>query len=166
MLAREHISDTLRHKQLVIESGLTIIHYLYENHRDNEALQLARRCARHDDSKLEFDEMQAFLQLPNEGENMKNANTPLSDGVTKLIQKHWAHNKHHPEFFKDYHEMTEIDIMEMVCDWHARSKQYNTNFKEFVKTRQQIRFHFDDEFFAIVWKYCEIVDSSDPIEKV
>lgn len=158
MLAREHVSDTLIHKKYVIESGLILINYLFDNERDEEALQLSRRCARHDDSKFESDEMREFLQLPKEGENMRNARAPLSPTTQSLIQRHWKHNRHHPEFYVDYHEMTEVDIMEMVCDWYARSMQYGTNFKEFVLTRQEMRFKFDEDFFAVVWKYCEIID--------
>jgi hypothetical protein len=51
--------------------------------------------------------------------------------------------------------------MEMVCDWYSRSMQYQTNFKEFVITRQENRFQFDEDFFAQVWKYCEIIDKGD-----
>lgn len=158
MLPQEHINDTLRHKELVMVAGMKLINYLHENNRGDEALQLARRCARHDNSKFESEEMYCFLQLPNEGENMKNANAPLSEEVQHFIELHWKHNRHHPEFFNDYHEMEELDIMEMVCDWYARSLQFKTNFKEFVLTRQSIRFKFDDEFFKVVWKYCEILD--------
>ena len=161
MLPHEHITDTLEHKQFVMMAGMKLIKYLTNNGRDEDALQLARRCARHDNSKFESDEMHGFLQLPKEGENMKNANAPLSESVQNFIKMHWKHNRHHPEFFNDYHEMEELDIMEMVCDWYARSLQFKTNFKEFVTTRQAIRFHFDEEFFNVVWKYCEIIDSEE-----
>lgn len=158
MLPNEHISDTLLHKQLVIKAGMNLIQYLYENGRNEDALQLARRCARHDNSKFESEEMKGFLRLPKEGETMKNANATMPETVQKFIKMHWKHNRHHPEFFTDYHEMEELDIMEMVCDWYARSLQFGTNFKEFVKTRQANRFHFDEDFFNVVWKYCEIID--------
>lgn len=158
MLPREHIADTLLHKQFVLQSGGMLVEYLFDNDRTDDAIKLAKRCANHDDSKFESDEMQEFLQLPYEGENMKEADKELPTTVKTLIAKHWKHNRHHPEFFDDYHQMNEIDIMEMVCDWYARSLQYHTDFKEFVQTRQAIRFHFDEEFFATVWKYCEIID--------
>ena len=159
MLPHEHISDTLLHKQFVITAGMKLIQYLHDNERDKDALQLARRCARHDNSKFESEEMHGFLQLPKEGENMKNANAAMPESVQNFVKMHWKHNRHHPEFFADYHEMEELDIMEMVCDWYARSLQFGTNFKDFIKTRQANRFKFDEDFFAVVWKYCEIIDA-------
>lgn len=159
MLEREHIFDTLKHKQFVIEASLKLIQYLYDNNRDTEGLQLAQRCVTHDNSKFASEEMQGFLQLPKEGESMKDAKVPPSEFVQEQIRLHWKNNRHHPEFFDDYHEMTELDVMEMVCDWYARSLQHRTNFKEFILTRQENRFHFDEEFFEVVWKYCEIIDA-------
>lgn len=159
MLPKEHIADTLLHKEFVMKAGRKLIDHLYEIGRDDDALELARRCAVHDNSKLEDEEMQSFLNLPKEGETMKNANAIMPEAVQNFIKLHWKHNRHHPEYFADYREMNELDIMEMVIDWYARSMQFKTNFKEFVKTRQGNRFCFDEEFFTIVWKYCEIIDN-------
>ena len=89
---------------------------------------------------------------------MRNANAEMPEQVKKFVELHWKHNKHHPEFWEDYHQMCEVDIMEMVVDWYARSMQFKTNFQEFVLTRQHNRFHFDDEFFKKVWIYCLIMD--------
>ena len=161
MLPQEHIKDTLLHKKFVMEAGIKLIDYLFEQNRSQDAIALASRCSCHDDSKLGPSEMQEFLKLPNEGLNMKFADMPLADNISNLIRVHWANNRHHPEYFQDYHEMTELDVIEMVCDWYARSQQYGTNFKEFVKTRQKIRFKFDDDFFAVVWKYCELIDKEE-----
>ena len=55
--------------------------------------------------------------------------------------------------------LTKVDIMEMCCDWHARSTQYKTNFLEFVKKQQEIRFKFPEWMFAEVWHYCEVLAS-------
>ena len=161
MLPREHIKDTLLHKKYVLEAGLKLIEYLFEEGRNEDAIALAHRCANHDESKLGPEEMQEFLQLPKEGLNMKFADMPLSENISNLIKIHWNNNRQHPEHFDDYHEMTEIDVMEMVCDWYARSQQYQTNFKEFVQTRQKMRFKFDKEFFDVVWYYCNLIDKGE-----
>lgn len=161
MLPQEHIKDTLVHKKYVLEAGQILIDYLFEQNRNDDAIALAYRCARHDESKLGNEEMQEFLKLPKEGLNMKFADMPLADNISNLIRVHWANNRHHPEFFHDYHNMSEMDIMEMVCDWYARSLQYGTNFKEFVQTRQKMRFKFDKDFFETVWKYCLIIDKGE-----
>lgn len=161
MLPQEHIRDTLLHKKFVMEAGLKLIENLFEENRIDEALALAQRCVYHDESKLGPDEMKEFLQLPKDGANMKFADMPLTENISNLIKTHWSNNRHHPEYFSDYHEMTEIDIMEMVVDWYARSQQYQTNFKEFIQTRQKMRFQFDDNFFARVWRYCILIDKGE-----
>ena len=161
MTERELITDTLIHKQFITIAGRKLINYLYDNDRAEDALKLARRCARHDDSKFESDEMQAFLQLPKDGINMKDAEAEMREQVKKFVAMHWKHNKHHPEFWEDYRQMEEVDIMEMVVDWYARSLQFGTDFKKFVSTRQRNRFHFDKDFYKRVWNYCLILDKEE-----
>ena len=55
--------------------------------------------------------------------------------------------------------MNELDIIEMVCDWYARSMQYKTDFLSFVVSRQESRFHFPNEMFDKIYRYCEIINS-------
>ena len=160
MTDKELIADTILHKKIVLEVGQKMVDYLFNNNRPEDALQLARRCARHDNSKFESDEMKALLQIPKDLNNMKDADTPIPDQMKKFVEMHWKHNRHHPEFFEDYHDMTELDIIEMVIDWYARSLQFKTDFKDFVIKRQNNRFHFDDDFFAIIWSYCLIIDKT------
>ena len=53
--------------------------------------------------------------------------------------------------------MTELDIIEMVCDWAARSEQYGTDLLDFIKERQHNRFHFSNKVYAEVEKYCKLI---------
>ena len=157
---QEHINDTLLHKQLLINSCLKMINYLYSCGREDDALALARRCSSHDHSKLDEEEIKCFTQLPKEGHNKK-PNGILTEEQKKLIETHWSKNKHHPEYFNDYHEMGEVDILEMVCDWSARSDQF-CNVKslvQFLDETQKKRFGFDDEFYSKIHDYCEILDN-------
>lgn len=156
----EHIQDTLIHKNLVVDSSLILVDYLLNQGRFEDAIQLARRCARHDNSKLELHEMSQFLKLPPEKDTMSCAKKEMPEYLKQIIAIHWSHNRHHPEFFDDYHDMSELDIMEMVCDWHARSKQFKTNFLDFVMIRQEKRFQFDEDFFEKVLFYCKILDTT------
>ena len=57
--------------------------------------------------------------------------------------------------------MNEVDILEMCCDWHARSIQYHTDFLSFVKIRQENRFHFPKDMFDKIWKYCLILNKKE-----
>lgn len=157
MTEYEHIKDTILHKKFMLECGLILIDYLYKNNRSEEALELAKRCARHDNSKFEGEEIAQFIKLDKSRTSMIDSEINLSEDVKRIIAVHWKNNKHHPEHFKSYKDMTEIDIMEMVCDWYARSQQFKTDFLSFVKTRQEKRFCFDEEFFEKVYNYCTII---------
>lgn len=160
MTEKEHIIDTILHKKYMLESGLILIQYLYNNNRSQDALDLAKRCARHDNSKLEGEEISQFIKLDKNKSSMIDSSILLSDDTKKIIAIHWKNNKHHPEHFKSYEDMSEIDIMEMVCDWYARSKQFQTDFLNFVKTRQENRFRFNEDFFEKVYNYCKIIDNN------
>ena len=96
--------------------------------------------------------------MPIEEHHDKKPNGRLTAEQRTLIEMHWKRNRHHPEFFSDYHKMSEIDILEMVCDWYARSLQFETNFMQFVHDIPRDRFEFDDEFFARVYQYCLILN--------
>lgn len=154
---RQHVSDTLIHKQLMIQSSLLMIEYLYSQNRYEDALELAKRCSIHDHSKFEMDEVEMFIKMSIKEHGKSRPNGKLTEDQKKLIEMHWKRNRHHPEFFSDYHKMSEIDILEMVCDWHSRAKQFGTDYMEFVNTIPKERFEFDDEFFDHIYKYCCIL---------
>lgn len=156
----EHLMDTLEHKKWIIEASTIMVQYLIEQDREDDALALSKRCALHDNSKLEREELSLFSKLPLERTTLKNPKENISVEIKDIISVHWRKNRHHPEHFDDYHSMNEIDIMEMVCDWFARSLQYDTDFMDFVETRQQIRFHFDDDFYKKVYDYCCILNNN------
>jgi hypothetical protein len=133
-----------------------MINYLYDVGRDKDALELAKRCVVHDNSKLSDVEIESFVQLPQEKDHTKPHNR-LTDDQKKLLETHWKNNRHHPEFFSDINHMNEIDIMEMCVDWDARSKQFGTKLVPYVLEQQQARFNFSDEMLAKVLEYCEIL---------
>ena len=67
---------------------------------------------------------------------------------------HWKRNSHHPEYYDNPNDMSELDLLEMACDCHARSKQYGTSLLEYIDIQQNIRFHFDKEHFKKLRAYC------------
>lgn len=157
----EYITETFKHKKYILESCSLLVEFLYKSGRAGEAKALANRCMVHDASKMSEKELQGFIKLNNIKESMTNSASKLNDYEKEIISVHWKNNRHHPEYFDDYHDMTEIDIMEMCCDWHSRSKEYGTNFLDFVKERQKNRFHFDKEFFSRVFFYCCVLEEYD-----
>ena len=134
--------------------------YLENEGAVEHARKLRERGKVHDNSKMSCeDELYALSRIINDKSSLKDSSKHLSTIKQDAIKLHWKHNRHHPEFFKSPTDMERLDIMEMCCDWHARSTQYNTPFLEFVKQRQTDRFHFPDWLFAEIWHYCLILDS-------
>jgi hypothetical protein len=156
---KHHIVDTLKHKQFFAASCLKMIDYLYACERFDDALELAKRCSLHDHTKFEDDEIKQFIQLPIEEYNKNTSKAPLTDEQKRLIEMHWKRNRHHPEFFSDPNNMSDIDIMEMVCDWFSRSLQYGDDFMYYATVVARNRFAFNDETFDKVLVYCKALKS-------
>jgi hypothetical protein len=74
-----------------------------------------------------------------------------------IIQHHYAHNDHHPEFDANgINAMNLLQITEMLCDWRAAaSRNPELNFMESLKI-QKNRFGISDQLFLII---CNTVDS-------
>lgn len=154
------IKDTLLHKSMVIDSGMIMVEYLFENGDSCLAKHLLQRIVEHDNSKFTDEELFSLASL-DDNTALKDPNSLLSDEQKRLVEIHWKNNRHHPEYFNDVSEMEEVDILEMVCDWHARSRQYHTDLMEFVKVRQNNRFHFPEPMFERIIKYCRILLGDD-----
>lgn len=154
-----HVITTMEHKSFVIKSCLKMVKYLQSINKNELALALLYRANIHDNSKLVGPELRLLANMEGNQDTFTNPNVQLSDKQQMIIEKHWENNRHHPEYFDNVEEMSELDIIEMVCDWYARSMQYNTDFLSFVKSRQENRFHFPDEMFKKILKYCEILET-------
>ena len=154
------LCDTLIHKDFVERSCDKLIRYLEKQGAFKHAKMLRERARTHDNSKLTCeDEIEALSQIINDKSCLTDAAEQLSQAKINAIKIHWEKNPHHPEFYQNPIDMEKIDIMEMCCDWHARSMQYNNDFLPFVKKRQEERFHFPDFMFEEIWHYCLILAS-------
>lgn len=153
----QSINDTIIHKQYVLKSCLKLANILFDEQKNELALDLLKRACIHDNSKLEEEELLALSRIINDKDCLTNSKEQLSEFKKNAIALHWKNNRHHPEFFSDINNMTELDILEMICDWYARSMQYNTNFLEFVYDRQKNRFHFPEQMFKVIENYCILI---------
>jgi hypothetical protein len=109
----------------------------------------------HDISKIQnTEEFMSLASIVDEIDEMHNVEHKLSDKQRKAIMLHWKRNSHHPEYYDNPNDMSELDLLEMACDCHARSKQYGTSLLEYIDIQQNIRFHFDKEHFKKLRAYC------------
>lgn len=151
------LEDLFTHKKYFLDSAMKMSKYLDEHGENDLAVELLKRAVEHDNSKLNSDELNDLKQLGGSFSSLKDPKEQLGDGQKKLIERHWKNNRHHPEFFTDAENMDEIDIIEMVCDWHSRSEQFKTDLLKFVEIRQRERFHFSDEMYKKIIKYCKVL---------
>lgn len=88
---------------------------------------LMQRAKVHDASKLEEPEASGYARLGSELGTIAYG-TPeyraALDRAQDVIQHHYAHNSHHPEYHENgVNDMSLLDIMEMFCDWKAASER-------------------------------------------
>lgn len=48
----------------------------------------------------------------------------MAQRVKEAVAHHVGSNRHHPEFHADPNDMTEADLVEMVCDWTAMAQEF------------------------------------------
>lgn len=150
--------DTFIHKGYVTKSCKKLANYLMSKDIENHAMALMERAKVHDNSKITCeDELRALSGIIEDKSCLRDASSRLSQLKLDAIKLHHKHNAHHPEHFKNCEDMTKLDIMEMCCDWHARSTQYGTDLIEFVKIRQEDRFHFPQRMYEEILYYCNIL---------
>lgn len=102
------------------------------------AKQLLDRAVLHDRSKLgspeveEFTRHTAHLAATTFGSPEYNA---AKKEMEPALQHHYAHNRHHPEHFKDgVADMNLVDLMEMLVDWKASSERHhNGNLRKSIE---------------------------------
>lgn len=150
--------DNILHKKIVLDNCLLMAKYLITTGQMELGIALLKRGNEHDNSKFDTEEFIRLSRILKSRKCFTDAHTKLSKDERVAIKYHWDHNRHHPEYFEDSNEMSELDILEMVCDWYARSIQYKTDFIPFVEERQSNRFKFDSEIYGKILSYCSIIE--------
>ncbi len=151
----KEMNDTLVHRACVMRSGQYLSRFLIHRNRSVDAIRLIGRCSVHDMSKIQnTEEFMALASIVDEISDMQNVEHVLSKEQVNAIRLHWKRNSHHPEYYDNSNDMSEMDLLEMACDCHARSKQYGTDLIEYITIQQELRFHFDKEHFRKLKSYC------------
>jgi Family of unknown function (DUF5662) len=115
--------------------------------------ELLERAAVHDASKFGPEERLAYVWLT-EFHRCRRAGEPfeypagIAEQVSRAVQHHVTTNRHHPEFHADPNDMTEIDLIEMVCDWTAMAQEFNQDggsARGWADKTIGVRVHFNEE---------------------
>lgn len=91
--------------------------------------ELSERAMRHDASKFGPEERTPYIWLTEFHRCRRNGETfeypkGMEDRVRTAIHHHMTTNRHHPDFHADPNDMTDVDLIEMVCDWTAMSQEF------------------------------------------
>lgn len=92
-------------------------------------VDLLHRAEKHDQTKLESPEVEAFTEYTPKLANSTYGSEEYKGflaAIKPALDHHYAHNSHHPEHYKNgINDMNLLDIVEMLCDWKAASERHN-----------------------------------------
>jgi hypothetical protein len=135
-------NDTLEHIQKVIK---------FMNEFSNEVKE---RGLYHDNSKLESPEKEIFDEYTPKLKDCTYGSEEYKSYLKEMkvaLNHHYKNNRHHAEFFENgIHDMTLIDLIEMIADWKAASMRHNDG--DIMKSIEinQNRFGYGDELRQIL----------------
>lgn len=120
----KHLQGVQRHIKNVQSSCNIIAERLIDQGEISFALHLLRNSQQHDVSKLV-------------GVEWKYLRPELFDTPEfKLaLEQHQLTNEHHPECWGDIKHMPRIHVAEMVADWNARSMEFGTDLRDWIKNQ-------------------------------
>lgn len=119
----EHLDNLLRHINLVREACILLGKRLISKGQEDFARILIANGHIHDASKfhgIEWEYLHAGKDVP-------------KDKLDLAIMQHQTTNSHHPEYWGGFENMPAIAIAEMACDLYARSQEFGTGLREWIK---------------------------------
>jgi hypothetical protein len=143
MSPEEHIDSLVRHIERVRAACLLLGKRLMAQGRQTFGRLLIARGFVHDASKfygIEWELLHAGAGAP-------------QDKLQLAIEHHRHTNPHHPEYWGGFDSMPEICIAEMVCDWFARSQEFGTDLRQWIRESAVPRYQIDLE--GERWRWIE-----------
>jgi len=146
---QERIDGLLRHINFVRENCSILSEKLINTGRCDLARTLIHNAQIHDASKFNGIEWE-FLTI---------GNTTNKSGLKYAVEHHENTNPHHPRYWKGIENMPEIYLMEMVCDWKARSTEFATDLRYYIDNDAIKRFKFikDGPLYQKIMGYVDML---------
>jgi hypothetical protein len=127
------IRTLLRHIRNVQDECCLLAERLIEQGKPVLAKSLVANSMLHDNSKFRGVEWEYLTE-----EAKEKFPTQFEDAITQ----HTLTNPHHPEYWGGIKLMPSVHMAEMVCDWKARSAEFGTDLREWVKEKATKRWGF------------------------
>ena len=120
----------------------------------NVAVMLVRRAHEHDASKLVSPEVEVFDEFSPKLRDSTYGSDEYREflvGMGEGLAHHYAHNRHHPEFFPDgVAGMNLLDVIEMLADWKAATLRHADGDLARSIEQNRERFGYGDEFARLL----------------
>lgn len=87
----------------------------------------------------------------------------MEEQVRVAIEHHVKTNRHHPEFHADPNNMTDVDLIEMVCDWTAMSQEFGQDggsARGWADKTIGNRLHLNEYRRRFVYSMIDLLDSN------
>ncbi|MEW4453017.1 DUF5662 family protein [Bremerella sp. JC817] len=87
----------------------------------------------------------------------------MEECVRSAIDHHMTTNRHHPDFHADPNDMTDVDLIEMVCDWTAMSQEFRQDggsARGWADETIGNRLHLNDSKRQFVYAMIDLLDSN------
>jgi hypothetical protein len=135
-----------------------------------QADELLQRAESHDESKFGDEERIPYVWLT-EYHRCRRSGEPfeyprgMAERVKLAIRHHVKSNRHHPEFHADPKDMSEVDLIEMVCDWTAMAQEFDQDggsARAWADKTTSSRVAFSDEQRQFIYRMIEELDRKDP----
>jgi len=122
---------------------------------------LRERALKHDRSKFEEPERTGYIYRTWESYCILN-NIEFSrpkEIVKEAVDHHLKNNSHHPEFFSCPNDMSDIDIIEMVCDWVAMGEEFGEkSILPFADRVLDRKYKFHNEKVKKIYSYINLLE--------
>ena len=128
---------------------------------------LLERAKIHDASKFSDAEREPYIWMT-EFHRCRRADESFAypDGmegrVRDAISHHMTTNRHHPDYHADPNDMTDADLIEMVCDWTAMAQEFGENdgsAKSYADRTIGDRLHLNDDRRNFVYQTIDLLDT-------
>lgn len=146
----KHLANLIRHITLVQDACKVIGDKLIASGETEFGKALIANSFLHDNSKfygIEWDYLHKVDQeIPR-------------DKLDLAIHQHITTNKHHPEYWGGIGNMPDIYIAEFVADTYARSSEFGTDYRTWIKDVASKRFNFSlkSNTYKSIKKYTDLL---------
>ena len=136
-----HLDALIRHVGLVRDACILLGKRLIARGRPDFGRLLIARGVVHDASKfygIEWEYLQTGEDVP---EHLRKP----------AIDHHRHTNDHHPAYWGGFENMPEISVAEMACDLFARSQEFGTDLRQWIRETAVPRYRIDPTGEQLRW---------------